>query len=274
MITETATMARLLFGLIAGAAAMLSAPAANAGPTRGAAYGGVIVEQADVTGPPIADPQDLVSAYYVAFAAGVKSGDFTPLVAFFSPDAGIDSPLVAGGASGASGILRFFQKLPAMSGFTVEASNIVQDDPYMDADWRFRAAPGSMRGYLDGHDSFKIQDGLIVQLSQQVDSDAAAQAFMPPPLGRLPQATAVARTQVKIVNFRYSPQVITVPVGATVTWTNNDSDAHAVTTDDKSIDAGVVEENSSISLRFPIAGQFLYYCTVHPGMRGKVIVGQ
>lgn len=271
---ELETMVRLLMGMVAGIAALLGGLAGHAGTTSGAASTQVAAAQADIPQPPIADPQQLVSAYYQTFAAAVNSNDFTSLVGFFTPDAGIDSPLVVGGASGTADILRFFRKLPKLTGLTVETSNIVEDDPYMDVDWRFRAAPGSMRGYLDGHDTFKIQDGLITQLTQQVDMDAAAQAFMPPPSGRMPQATPVAKSNVRIQNFKFGPQVITVPAGATITWTNTDSDAHTVTTDDKTIDSGVIEEDVSVSLTFPTAGEYLYYCTIHPGMRGKVIVGQ
>ncbi len=221
--------------------------------------------------PPLADPLQLVSAYYQAFAAAVNSGDFSAMPAFFTPDAGIDSPLVPGG-SGAGGILAFYQKLPPMAGFTVETSNIDESDPYVDVDWRFRAAPGSLRGYLDGHDAFTIENGLIAYLTQTVDSDAAAEAFMPPPAAPAPSGQGVARTRVRIAGFAYMPAVIRVPAGATVTWQNDDADAHTVTTDDKSMDTGVIEEGLSATLSFTVAGDYAYYCTIHPGMRGRVVV--
>jgi plastocyanin len=223
--------------------------------------------------PPIADPQALVQAYYQQLSASVSSGNFAGTVAFFTSDATIDSDLAAGGAAGSAGILQFFQSLPSMKGFTVDPSNIQQDDPYMDVDWRWRAAPGSMRGYLDGHDTFTIQNGLITALAQRVDMEGAAEAFMPPALGRVPTAAPVATRSVAIEDFAFVPQVIRVPVGATVTWTNQDSDTHAVTTVDKAIDAGVVEQNVSVTLMFSTAGTFQYYCTIHPGMRGTVIAG-
>ena len=51
------------------------------------------------------------------------------------------------------------------------------------------------------------------------------------------------------------------------------SNKYTVTTDDKTIDTGVIEEDVTVALTFSVAGSYDYYCTAHPGMRGKVIVG-
>lgn len=242
-----------------------------AGGAHGA--GGALAQTADPPQPPIADPVGLVNAYYQTFAGAVNSGDFSALLAFFTPDATIDSDLAPGGVAGTTQIQQFFQTLPPMQGFNVQPSNVMEDDPYVDVDWRFTAAPGSLRSYLDGHDTFTIANGLITALQQQVDPQVAADTFMPPPAAPVPSGKAVAKTKVTIENYAFAPRIIQVPVGATVTWTNNDADDHAVTLDDKSMDAGVVEQGVSVTLTFPTAGTFAYYCTVHPGMRGKVIVG-
>ena len=239
----------------------------------GARAGTPALRADDAPQPPIADPAQLVTAYYQAFAAAVNSGDFSAMPAFFTPDAAIDSGLAPGSISGTAQLLAFFQGLPPMQGFTVETSNVMEDDPYVDVDWRFRAAPGSLRGYLDGHDTFTLANGLITALEQQVDPQAAADAFMPPPNAPVPTGAGTATTTVEIANYAYTPQIIRVPLGATVTWTNDDSDDHAVTTDDKSMDTGIIEQGVSATLTFPTPGEYLYYCTVHPGMRGKVIVG-
>lgn len=235
--------------------------------------GRVHAQTADTPQPPIGDPVQLINAYYQAFTDAVNSGGFTGLVPFFTPDAGIDSGLAPGGVSGSAQILAFFQSLPAMQGFHVDTSNVTEDDPYVDVDWRFTAAPGSLRGYLDGHDAFTVQNGLITSLQQQVDPQAAADAFMPPPSAPAPNGQGVAKTSVRIESYTFTPRVIRVPVGATVTWTNNDPDDHTVTLDDKSMDTGVIEQGVRATLTFPTAGTFFYYCTVHTGMRGKVIVG-
>ncbi|HLZ71032.1 MAG TPA: nuclear transport factor 2 family protein [Dehalococcoidia bacterium] len=266
-------MSRTIVPALVGSLALLAAiGAAGRAPHRVQAAPPYIAQVTPAPRPPIADPQQLVAAYYQAFAAAVNSGDFGALPAFFTPDAGIDSPLVTGG-SGAGGILAFYQKLPPLAGFTIETSNVAESDPYVDVDWRFRAAPGWLRGYLDGHDSFTIEDGLFAYLTQSVDADAAAQAFMPPPSAPPPRGQGVAQTRVRISGFTFMPPVIRVSVGATVTWQNDDADAHTVTTDDTSMDSGVIEEDVSATLTFPAAGDFAYYCTIHPGMRGRVVVG-
>lgn len=266
-------MPRLLSML---AAALLVASAVSfgrAGVTRGqSAPSPTPVAASAAPQPPIADPQALVAAYYQTFAAAVNSGDFTPLAAFFTPDAGLDSGLGKGGAAGPDAIVAFFQKLPPLSGFSVETSNLVESEPYVDVDWRFRATPGSLRGYLDGHDSFTIENGLVAYLEQDVDQDAVAEAFMPQPSAPAPSGPGVVATQVRIENFSYTPAVIRVPSGTTVTWENDDADTHTVTTDDKQIDSGVLEQDTTDGLTFSIPGEYPYYCTIHPGMRGKVIV--
>ncbi len=261
-------MRRTLVAVLAGGLALLAIGGWAFG--RSTVAAGTPLAQA-APQPPIADPQQLVAAYYQAFAAAVNSGDFSAMPAFFTPDAGIDSPLVPGG-SGAGGILAFYQKLPPMAGFTVETSNFDESDPYVDVDWRFRAAPGSLRGYLDGHDAFTIENGLIAYLTQTVDGDAAAEAFVPPPAAPPPSGQGVPSTRVRIAGFAYAPPVIRVPAGATVTWQNDDADAHTVTSDDNSMDTGVIEAGVSASLTFTIAGDYAYYCTIHPGMRGRVVV--
>src|ERR1700676_3838972 len=103
--------------------------------------------------------------------------------------------------------------MPALRGFRIELSNQQRDDPDVDVDWRFRAAPGSMRGYLDGHDTFKIAGGLISALTQTTDREAAAEAFLPPPTAPVPADAPVSTTTVVINEFLYGPDVIQVPVG-------------------------------------------------------------
>ena len=70
----------------------------------------------------------------------------------------------------------------------------------------------------------------------------------------------------------YSVNVLTIPVGTTVTWTNDDSTMHTVTAVDDSFDSGYYGEGESWSYTFTEAGEFEYYCLPHPWMRAKVIV--
>ncbi|HEY5651380.1 MAG TPA: copper-containing nitrite reductase [Acidimicrobiia bacterium] len=70
----------------------------------------------------------------------------------------------------------------------------------------------------------------------------------------------------------FSINVLTVPVGTTVTWTNQDTTMHTVTAVDGSFDSGYYGEGESWSFTFTEAGEYEYYCIPHPWMRAKVIV--
>lgn len=77
---------------------------------------------------------------------------------------------------------------------------------------------------------------------------------------------------VTIEGFAFSPGTVTVVVGDTVTWTNRDGASHTATADDGSFDTGGIPGDSSDTVRFTTAGEFTYYCAIHPDMRGRVIV--
>jgi nitrite reductase (NO-forming) len=71
----------------------------------------------------------------------------------------------------------------------------------------------------------------------------------------------------------YSVNVLTVPVGATVTWINDDpGQMHTVTAADGSFDSGFLETGESWSYAFETAGTYDYACTPHPWMKARVIV--
>jgi plastocyanin len=77
---------------------------------------------------------------------------------------------------------------------------------------------------------------------------------------------------VTIQGFAFGPAAVEVPVGGTVTWTNQDSAPHTATADDGSFDTGQLGQGASGSATFNTAGTFAYGCTIHPNMRGSVTV--
>ena len=86
---------------------------------------------------------------------------------------------------------------------------------------------------------------------------------------------AVQTDKVDIKNYAYSPAAITVKVGTKVTWTNQDSVGHTVTTQSgapATISSGLVGKGASFSFTFDKAGTYEYYCEPHPYMKGTVIV--
>ena len=89
-----------------------------------------------------------------------------------------------------------------------------------------------------------------------------------------PQAAAPAGNvvEVKVDNFSFSPQTITIKAGTTVIWTNRDDIPHTVVSDDKVFKSKVLDTDEKFSFTFDKAGNFPYFCSIHPKMVGKVIV--
>lgn len=81
-----------------------------------------------------------------------------------------------------------------------------------------------------------------------------------------------AKPAVAIENYAYSPSPITVTVGQTVRFTNKDDVAHTVTDQNGAFDSGMLDKDKSWSFKFEKAGTYTYYCTVHPSMKGSVVV--
>ncbi len=87
-------------------------------------------------------------------------------------------------------------------------------------------------------------------------------------------STAGARAEdVTIVDFSFDPTNLTVAVGDTVTWTNEDDAVHTVTSDgDGPLDSGDLDAAASYEATFGQPGTFAYICTIHPSMDGTVKV--
>jgi plastocyanin len=77
----------------------------------------------------------------------------------------------------------------------------------------------------------------------------------------------------------YVPNPAEVKVGESVTWTNDDSQIHTATSgavgaeDSGSVfDSGILSPKATFDFTFDTAGEYDYYCTLHPQMFGKVVV--
>jgi plastocyanin len=78
---------------------------------------------------------------------------------------------------------------------------------------------------------------------------------------------------VAIANFSFSPDTLTIKVGTTVTWTNQDSVEHTVTSDTGLFDSGNLSQGKTFNYTFTEAGTYPYHCTPHHSkMAGTVIV--
>ncbi|HEY1356287.1 MAG TPA: cupredoxin family copper-binding protein [Solirubrobacterales bacterium] len=93
------------------------------------------------------------------------------------------------------------------------------------------------------------------------------QESAPPPSGQAPRAE-----KVEIVNFSYHPDPVTIQEGGKVIWINRDSAPHTATADDGSFDTGEIDEGKIKSETFKEAGEFTYFCQIHPNMHGTIRV--
>jgi plastocyanin len=87
---------------------------------------------------------------------------------------------------------------------------------------------------------------------------------------------SVATERVEIARFTFCPATMTVAVGTEVTWVNDDTVAHTVTSASDSpgapFDSGVFDPGRSFNVRFDQPGTYTYVCTLHPGMGGTIVV--
>jgi plastocyanin len=83
---------------------------------------------------------------------------------------------------------------------------------------------------------------------------------------------ASAPLAVHISNFTFGPKALTVKVGDTVTWTNDDDIPHTVVAADKSFRSKVLDTGQSFSFTFTKPGAVAYFCSLHPMMTGKIDV--
>lgn len=79
-----------------------------------------------------------------------------------------------------------------------------------------------------------------------------------------------ATTSVRIINFAFDPQSVTIHKGETVIWTNEDSTTHDINID--GVVSPPLKAGEIFSKRFDTPGTFNYTCGIHPGMKGTVIV--
>ena len=114
--------------------------------------------------------------------------------------------------------------------------------------------------------SFQSSDSEIIQEKSQIETEA--DVIMP---------TKVSRPGCEETDSCYVPTIITVKQGNQVTWSNEDVAFHTVTSgfyDEPSalFDSGHLDPFESYTLTFDETGTYDYFCTLHPWMKGQVIV--
>ena len=99
----------------------------------------------------------------------------------------------------------------------------------------------------------------------------ASLAIFPPARGKAEENKAQA-TEVKVDNFTFSPNTLTVPLNSSVTWVNRDDIPHVIASNDGLFKSKALDTDQKFSYTFTKAGTYPYYCSVHPTMMGKIVV--
>ena len=112
------------------------------------------------------------------------------------------------------------------------------------------------------------------------DSDDSSPASTPDSSEPAAESAAPA-AEVRIDNFMFQPETVTIPVGTGVRWTNAQTTTadgrtatvlQTVTADDGSFDSGDVMQDGTFHHTFDSAGTFTYFCSIHPRMTATVLV--
>jgi plastocyanin len=77
---------------------------------------------------------------------------------------------------------------------------------------------------------------------------------------------------IKIDNFAFDAEDLIVPVGTKVVWRNVDDAPHSIIAANREFHSKALDTNDEFSFTFAQAGEFIYFCGLHPFMKGKVIV--
>jgi len=88
-------------------------------------------------------------------------------------------------------------------------------------------------------------------------------------------SASTTANSIGIANMMFTPSQITVKKGEAVTWTNNDSVTHTVVDDLSNVGgpaSGDIAPGATYSFTFNKTGSFQYHCSIHPSMRGTIVV--
>lgn len=88
----------------------------------------------------------------------------------------------------------------------------------------------------------------------------------------LAPAAAAEAGRVTIDNFAFTPQVLQVKAGTTVTFVNHDDIPHSIVSETGTFRSHALDTDDKYTFTFTKPGEFAYFCGLHPHMNGKVVV--
>ncbi|HET9832752.1 MAG TPA: plastocyanin/azurin family copper-binding protein, partial [Vicinamibacterales bacterium] len=93
------------------------------------------------------------------------------------------------------------------------------------------------------------------------------------PLEQEMARSAASAREIAIDNFSFAPHDTVVPVGAAVMWTNRDDVPHNIVSTTRHFRSPVIDTDGQFTHQFEKPGAYEYYCSLHPKMTGRVVVG-
>ena len=116
--------------------------------------------------------------------------------------------------------------------------------------------------------AFSLSNNSNIENSEESDLIVKGDVVMP---------SKVSRPGCEVKDICYIPSVIAIQKGKQITWVNEDSAFHSVTSGfyDAPIDlfdSGYLDPYESFTYTFDESGTYDYFCTLHPWMKGQVIV--
>jgi plastocyanin len=104
---------------------------------------------------------------------------------------------------------------------------------------------------------------------------AGCSSTQAPPATAAPTTSTTGVNTVIIRNFAFDPSSLTVKSGTVVKWTNQDGAPHTIVSDTNSpmaFSSDSLANGASYSFTFTQPGTYTYHCSIHPSMKGTIIV--
>lgn len=118
---------------------------------------------------------------------------------------------------------------------------------------------------------------LTQQTQKQLESvKETVSSKLPSKIVKIPQGTSVPGCEED--GLCYDPPSLVIFVGGEVLWRNDDTSVHTVTSGsthsgpDKTFDSGLIKSGDTFSYTFDVAGEYSYFCMIHPWAKGSVTV--
>ena len=122
-------------------------------------------------------------------------------------------------------------------------------------------APAALSAAQHGEAEAPVTSGGAVTAPPASEPEAAAAT----------SAAKQATHEVLMRNIEFVPKTITVDVGDTITWRNEDSEPHnAIANDNSVFSTETIQQGETVSATIDEAGTIPYFCSIHAGMKGTV----